>query len=164
MGCFDSVCPFSRTSIHVGDEVLLVALNPNLYENALTTYGLIARTFEKEKFRFIGIGKYNDYGTIEGYDSREDLKPGVPYWLYQFMVHRSVAEGLLEKNLDDFNDLKDAAEELIEIAFTARTQLIYETLLGEQYFDEEELRIQYKLLELTKEVLDRKSEYLKDFD
>lgn len=47
MGCFDSTCAFSRTAIHYGDEVLLVALNYNLYrEDLLQTYNLSNRLFD----------------------------------------------------------------------------------------------------------------------
>lgn len=180
MGCFDSTCAFSRTAIHCGDEVLLVALDYNnaYRKDLLETYRLMNQLFDykrrkkagrfdsrydKSPFRFIGVGIYNDYGSIEGFDNDIPNKIEGSWWDYQFFVHKSVAEGLLDRSLD-LNNLEEDAIELIELAFIARVQLKGNAILGAQYFDKNEIDIQRKLTTLTNLVLDRHQDYLSQYE
>lgn len=179
MGCFDSTCAFSRTAIHYGDEVLLVALNYNLYrEDLLQTYNLSNRLFDyrerkkegkldppgydRNPFRFIGVGIYNDYGSIEGFDN--SIPDRTKLWSdYQFLVHKSIAEGLLNRPLN-LENLEEDATELIDLAFIARVQLKGNHTLGAQHFDKDEINIQRKLIALTSLVLDRHQDYLSQYE
>ena len=94
MGCFDGTCVFSRTAIRSGDEVLMVVLHRE-GQKRWDTYELIKECHSPSPFRFLGLGPYNGYGTIDEY-TQDDVGD---WWDYQFLVHQSVAEGLLHKSL-----------------------------------------------------------------
>lgn len=163
MGSFDWTCAFSRTAISYGDEILLVALST--YENLdKSTYGLLFTNVPIDrKYRFIGIGNYNDYGTIDEFENDVSGVEG-NWWDYQFMVHSSVAEGLLGKPLKTYPDLSVAVEKLLDIAHTARIQVMHNDLLGTQFYDREEIELQRKVLSLTLEILDRKDKELAEVE
>lgn len=164
MGCFDSTCAFSRTSVHYGDRILWVALHPNArIEDG--TYSLI-RPHSSQKFRFVELGIYNYYGCVEGFNVEDGLENvrGKDWWDYQFIVHESVANGLLDKPLSDYRSLEVAANQLLIIAHQARIQVLGHNLLGSQCFDRDEVELQRKLLHLTSEVLDRKEAQLNEYE
>jgi hypothetical protein len=178
MGCFDSTCAFTRTAVGSGDEILIVALDPKSYccsGGGFTTYDLSnnAGYYKRVKtsedmpnpvspFRFLGIGHYNSYGTIDEFDNDAGLEQEErSWWDYQFIVHREVAEGLLNKKLDP-NNLEDDVIRLIEIAYLARVQLHGNDLLGVQHADKAERVLQLKLLGLATTILERELEMLED--
>jgi hypothetical protein len=97
MGCFDSVCAFTRTAVHVGDEVLLVLLNP-LALNEENTYHLLQgiATYEEDKRYFPQkvaaiITRYERRGievTQEMRDETErDNTPKNPFRFFGFGVY-----------------------------------------------------------------------------
>lgn len=182
MGCFDSTCAFSRTSVHHGDEVIMVVTKANYIKD---TYNLGQRVYEYQESRararenandpeyiklwqprspfvYIGIGIYNDYGSIESFDI-DPLKDKGEFWDYHFFCHKSVAEGLVDATITEEN-LEAAVIKLVGIAFLARIQLFGNTLLGEQYYSKDEIILQRKLSKLRESVLDRQWEYLKQYD
>lgn len=181
MGRFDYTCAVSRTSLHAGDEVLYVALN-----DKETTEGLLSRIhslkrtaeywkedgthsterFEDLKSRFlrhIDIGVYDDYGSIEGYDHESGLDIKQDWWDYQFMVHRSVAEALIQQPLDK-SRLYNQLEIIVERAFLARVSLVTPGLVGAQYYDRKEIELQETILKATQVILDKKKIQLDDWD
>ena len=158
MGSFDSTCAFTRTSISEGDPILLVALKPDV---PLSTANIFMGLHQEDVFRFIGIGEYDSYGTIEEFDN--DVEGG-DWWDHQFMVHRPVAEALLryklKKSMKD-SQLKDAAITLIRMAHTARVQLEC-GLVGAQYFDKEEIDLQLLLNREALEILELRQRFLEE--
>ena len=89
MGSFDVTCAFSRAGIMPDDEVLLVVTHKNNWD----TYTLMSdchqyKSLEQQPkpqiespFQFIGVGLYDDYGTIENF--HHEVKEG-DWWEYQF--------------------------------------------------------------------------------
>ena len=75
MGSFDVTCAFSRAGIALGEEVLLVVTHQNNWD----TYKLMSDCHQykfsnqqlkpqlESPFQFIGVGLYDDYGTIENF-------------------------------------------------------------------------------------------------
>lgn len=176
MGSFDATCAYTRTAIRGGDEVLMVALSTGTYmrDSLLDTYNLLnywhnyRRRKEEYKppYRFIGLGVYNSYGTIEGFDNVIEDRVAGGWADYQFLVHRSVAEGLLGHQLTPglpSESYEGVAFKLIEIAFQARIQLKGNHLVGEQHVDEDVILLQRKVLALASDVLDKHQKYLDQF-
>ena len=161
MGSFDVTCAFSRAEIMPDDEVLLVVTHQNNWD----TYKLMSDCDEykssqqelksqlKSPFQFIGVGLYNDYGTIEGF--AREFKEG-DWWGYQFMVHRTIAETLLDRPLNLAN-LEDDVIQLIDIAYQLRIQL-QTGLLGSQFVELEEMEMQRKLIQATDSFLQKRIE------
>ena len=158
MGSFDCTCAFTRTSISEGDPILLVALKPDV---PLSTANIFMGLHQEDVFRFIGIGEYDSYGTIEGFDNEVE---GSDWWDHQFMVHRPVAEALLgyklKKSMKD-SHLKDAAITLIKKAYTARIQL-EGGLVGAQYFDKAEIELQLTINREALEILELRQQFLEE--
>lgn len=163
MGFFDATCALSRTAIKRGNKVLLVVVQT---EKQWNTYELLQSCFQYQRgkgekkepspFRFLGLGNYNGYGSINGL--KNDLKQA--NWAEsQFLVHEAIAEGLLEKSLDAA-DLENDVIKLIQIAFFARVQLKSNFLLGTQLADQAELNLQRFLVKLTEQVLDLHQQFL----
>ena len=167
MGSFDATCAFSRTGITVDDEVLLVATHTNDWDTSTLmgywdkyefSHQQLKPQFESP-FRFIGVGLYDDYGAIEGFDNQ--VAEG-DWWEYQFMVHRTIAETLLDRPLNLAN-LEDDALQLIDIARLLRIQLQGTGLLGSQFIELEEMEMQRKLIQATDSfLLKRIQEYKSD--
>lgn len=163
MGLFDATCALSRTAIKRGNEVLLVIVQA---EKQWDTFELLQSCFryQREKgeakepspFRFLGLGKYDGYGSLN--EINNDLKP--ENWAQsQLIVHKCVAEGLLVKHLDAA-ELESDVIKLIRIAFFARVQLKSNFLLGTQLADQAEIDLQRTLLNLAHQVLDRHQQRL----
>lgn len=105
MGCFDSTCAFTRTSVSCGDEVLLVGIKPrepyprwDTYNLADDIYRFNITTKQNEEMielekkyegltltkydvynpiRFAVIGSYDDYGSVEVNNERFDNETGL---------------------------------------------------------------------------------------
>ncbi|MBE9144058.1 hypothetical protein [Planktothrix mougeotii] len=145
MGSFDVTCAFSRAGIRIGDEVLLVVT----YQNNWDTYTLMSDCHQykfsnqqlnpqpQSPFQFIGVGLYDDYGAIE--DFNHEVKEG-DWWEYQFMVHRTIAETLLDRPLN-LAHLEDDVIQLISMAYQLRIQL-RTGFLGNQFVNLEEMEMQ----------------------
>jgi hypothetical protein len=164
MGSFDVTCAFSRAGITVGDEVLLVVTHQNNWD----TYKLMSDCHQykfsnqqlkpqlESLFQFIGVGLYEDYGGIE--DFYQEAKEG-DWWEYQFMVHRTIAETLLDRPLNLAN-LEDDVLQLINIAYLLRIQL-QTGFLGSQFVNLEEMEMQRKLIQATDNFLLKRIEEYK---
>lgn len=105
MGCFDSTCAFTRTSVSAGDEVLLVGIRPREPFTSFDTYNLANEIYAynvnieyEEKveelgrknsidfgeriqhynpIRFSVIGTYDDYGSVEVNNEKFDNETGL---------------------------------------------------------------------------------------
>lgn len=187
MGCFDSTCSLTRTSIHVGDKVLIVAVPWNAQYAANTyefgsllgshlryvrenkemreKFGMDHDVFPlKEPLRFHGVGEYNDYGTIEGFDNDAGSRdPGVQgsWWDYQFMVHYDALVAFMDgEEYEKAENKLDYLKRFTYKAMQARVQLFGHGLLGAQHYDIEEVQLQTKLADIVRATLNWKSQQL----
>lgn len=179
MGCFDSTCAITRTAIHVGDEVLIVGIKPVGEAQSFNTYDLCEAlafhldvkkqmvgqacrddyTVSCSPLRFVAIGTYNDYGSIEGLEQEQGLNQEYNWWDWQILVHKEVVDSLLGRVVERTDDLLEVVLELVGKANRARIQL-YTGLLGAQHYDEAELDLQKEICELTLEQLHKKFDRL----
>lgn len=192
MGCFDSTCAFTRTSVSAGDEVLLVGIRPREPFTSFDTYNLANEIYAynvnieyEEKveelgrknseriqhynpIRFSVIGTYDDYGSVEvntkRFDNEVDLDDKYTYYDWQFFVHKAVVEKLLDIIIDEQTNLVDVVKELVKLAMLARIQLSGNCLLGQQHYDKQELQLQRKLLNVTDRILADKLVALQEYD
>lgn len=188
MGCFDATCAFTRTSVHCGDEVLLVGIRPREPFPRWDTYNLsedialiidVANSFDNEvrknnylkvKFpvRFTVIGTYDDYGSVkinnERFDNEVGLDEKYAYYDWQFFVHKQVVDRLIGCTVTNYDNLTDVVQKLVNIAMLARIQLSGNCLLGQQHYDKQELQLQRELLNVTDRILADKLVALQEYD
>lgn len=183
MGSFNYTCAITRTAISNGDPVLYAQLNMSEY----TTYEIKQRFLNSESnkrildaddskeewmtrllkiqyeqscrfIRHLVIGNYNDSGSVEEYNPNSKLDKDEHWWECQFIVHAAAAEALIGESLDP-SKLKEQFRTLVWNAHLARIQLFGHNLLGQQEYDIDELNMQEKVLEVTKEIITSKRQW-----
>lgn len=104
MGSFNAVCVVSGLPIQAGDRVRFLTLAQTLYGG----HGIVCYVGGRWQLQFPPIrAKYNDYGSIEGYDSK-DLVTRVFFGL---LAHNAVEKGVGDNTVHDVHVRRTMSEE-----------------------------------------------------
>jgi hypothetical protein len=166
----DATCAITRTAVGIGNDILIVGVKQTGKSTSFNTHDLandvafhleikdIQETQEDKDryesknspFRFAKIGVYDDYGSIDGLGIEQGLIHPFNSWDWKFIIHKEVAESLINEKLLDGNVPFESVAKIISLANKARIELCT-GLVGHSYCYEDELDLQTKICQLTEQ-------------
>lgn len=153
MGSWNETCAITHTEINGNDEVLLIILDPNKKYSSMWS-GPFQYVYGQYPIKHIIFGKYNDYGTVEGYKLPYDI-----FEMQRIFIKRSAVELMFKKDInvlvDEYNILFN--EYIEDQARIKKDEEELDKCLAEQkkLTDEEQAGVDEIALEYMKDLLSK---------